>query len=290
MRSIAQRHPMAVFLAIAYVASAAIFAIPLLASTGLGIIDLELPGVAPFILLSAISLAGAAFITTALAEGRDGVRDLRRRVFHFRVNPGWYAVAPGAPARGSARHGRRHRGHRPARQARHESRRRHRRRPRRRRRIRARQLVGGSGLDRLRPGTTPASARPDRGQRGHDLAAGPAPSTARVHRRWRDRRSRGPGAGPVLPRGAVHPSDPGPDRAHVALQLDRPKRADRRAWPTRASESRPARPSSRCWRRRSIRSGSSPASRSWRPWSWSRRVVDWGWPGPSRPPAPAARP
>jgi membrane protease YdiL (CAAX protease family) len=91
---------MAVFLTIAYVASAVIFAIPFLATTGLGIIDLELPGIAPFILLSAISLAGAAFITSALADGRDGVRSLRRRVFHFRVNPGWYLVAlvllPGA--------------------------------------------------------------------------------------------------------------------------------------------------------------------------------------------------
>jgi membrane protease YdiL (CAAX protease family) len=100
MHSIAQRHPMAVFLTIAYVASAAIFAVPFLATTGIGVIDLDLPGVAPFILLSAISLAGAAFITTALAEGRDGVRGLRRRVFHFRVNPGWYPVAlvllPGA--------------------------------------------------------------------------------------------------------------------------------------------------------------------------------------------------
>lgn len=93
MRSTAQRHPMAVFLAIAYAATAAIFALPLLASTGFGIIDLELPGVAPFVLLSGLSLAGAAFITTALADGRDGVRGLRRRVFHFRVNPGWYAFA-----------------------------------------------------------------------------------------------------------------------------------------------------------------------------------------------------
>lgn len=92
MRSIARRHPLAVFLTIAYTASAVIFSIPLLANTGLGILDLDLPGTAPFILLSALSLAGAAFITTALAEGRDGVRRFRRRVFHFRVKPGWYAV------------------------------------------------------------------------------------------------------------------------------------------------------------------------------------------------------
>ena len=88
MRSIAQRHPMAVFLAIAYAASAAIFAIPFLATTGLGVIDLELPGVAPFMLLSGLSLAGAAFITDGPGRRADGVRSLRRRVFHFRVNPG----------------------------------------------------------------------------------------------------------------------------------------------------------------------------------------------------------
>ncbi len=93
MRSIARRHPIAVFLSVAYGASAAIFAIPLLSSTGLGIIALELPGMAPFILLSAISLAVAAFITTALVDGRAGVRDLRRKLLHFRVHIGWYAVA-----------------------------------------------------------------------------------------------------------------------------------------------------------------------------------------------------
>jgi CAAX protease family protein len=93
MRSIARRHPLAVFLTIAYAASAAIFALPLASTNGIGIIDLELPGIAPFILLSAISLAGAAFITTALADGRDGVRALRKRVFHFRVDPVWYAFA-----------------------------------------------------------------------------------------------------------------------------------------------------------------------------------------------------
>ena len=37
-------------------------------------------------------MAGA-FITTALADGRPGVRELRGRVFRFRVNPIWYVVA-----------------------------------------------------------------------------------------------------------------------------------------------------------------------------------------------------
>lgn len=93
MRSLARRHPIAAFLTIAYAASAAIFAVPLLSNAGIGVIDLDLPGAAPFILLSTISLAVAAFATTALAEGRAGVRELRRRLFHFRLNPGWYVVA-----------------------------------------------------------------------------------------------------------------------------------------------------------------------------------------------------
>jgi len=93
MRSLASTHPTPVFLAITYLIGAAVFALPLLANTGIGLIDLDLPGVAPFILLSAISLVAGAFVTTALADGRSGVRELRGRVFRFRVNPAWYVVA-----------------------------------------------------------------------------------------------------------------------------------------------------------------------------------------------------
>ena len=93
MRSIARTHPLAVFVAIAYSVSAAIFAVPLLSNAGIGVIDLDLPGVAPFVLLDAIALAVAAFVATALADGRAGVHELRRRVFHFRVHPKWYAIA-----------------------------------------------------------------------------------------------------------------------------------------------------------------------------------------------------
>jgi hypothetical protein len=100
MRSFARRHPLRTFLALAYGASAAIFAIPLLSNAGIGVIDLDLPGAAPFVLLSAFALVGSAFLATALAEGRDGVRRLRGRVFRFRVSPRWYVIAlvalPGA--------------------------------------------------------------------------------------------------------------------------------------------------------------------------------------------------
>lgn len=93
MRQLSRRHPIATFLLITYLATAAIFAVPFVSSSGIGLVDLELPGVAPFILLSTMSLALAAFGVTALAEGRDGVRELRRRVFHFRVHPVWLVGA-----------------------------------------------------------------------------------------------------------------------------------------------------------------------------------------------------
>jgi len=93
MRSLAQRHPIGTFLAFVYTATALIFAVPFLSKAGIGVIDLELPGAAPFILLSALSLVVSAFVATALADGRSGVRDLRKRVFHFRVRPTWYPIA-----------------------------------------------------------------------------------------------------------------------------------------------------------------------------------------------------
>ena len=100
MQSFAHRHPVAFFLILVYAIGGAVFALPLLATTGIGVIDLELPSVAPFVLLSAVSLPIAAYVTTRLADGRDGARAFRRRVFHVRVNPAWYALAlvilPGA--------------------------------------------------------------------------------------------------------------------------------------------------------------------------------------------------
>jgi membrane protease YdiL (CAAX protease family) len=93
MRSLVHRHPFAAFLVLAYAVVAVIFAVPLLSTAGIGAIDLELPGAAPFVLVAAFALAGAAFVTTAWADGRDGVRDLRRRTFRFRVHLGWYPAA-----------------------------------------------------------------------------------------------------------------------------------------------------------------------------------------------------
>jgi membrane protease YdiL (CAAX protease family) len=93
VQTVARRNPLTFFLTVTYIATIVIFAVPFLSNAGIGVIDLDMPGAAPFILLSTISLTAAAFVTTALADGRPGVRDLRSRTFRFRVNPIWYIVA-----------------------------------------------------------------------------------------------------------------------------------------------------------------------------------------------------
>ena len=91
--TLARRHPLATFLLVTYVLTAVIFALPLLGSTGIGLVPIELPGILPFVLVSALGLTAVAFLVTRVAEGRDGVRDLRGRAFSFRVSPVWYLVA-----------------------------------------------------------------------------------------------------------------------------------------------------------------------------------------------------
>lgn len=88
-----RRHPIGAFLLATYGLTVLIFALPLLAEGGIGVLPIELPGVAPFILLSTLGLAAAAFAITAYVDGRQGVRDLRRRAFRFAVPPMWYIVA-----------------------------------------------------------------------------------------------------------------------------------------------------------------------------------------------------
>lgn len=93
MRTFAGQRPIAAYLVVAYLIAAAAFAVPLLSSAGLGLIAIDLPGAAPFILLTAVGLAAAAFFVTALEGKTGGVRELRSRVFHLRVNPLWYLLA-----------------------------------------------------------------------------------------------------------------------------------------------------------------------------------------------------
>jgi hypothetical protein len=86
-----RRHPLAAYLVIVYGLGLVIYALPLLGSTGLQVLPIELPGVAPFILASTIMLTIVAFGVTAAAEAREGVRELRSRAFPL---PGLPTLVP----------------------------------------------------------------------------------------------------------------------------------------------------------------------------------------------------
>ncbi len=84
---------MALFLAAAYLAAVVVFAFPLLSESGIGALPIELPGIAPFIVLASLGLLGATVLATVLTGGRSATTELRKRIFRFRVAPGWYLLA-----------------------------------------------------------------------------------------------------------------------------------------------------------------------------------------------------
>ena len=92
------RHPGGAFLVLFYVTSWILFLPPLLGTQGLGVLPIDLPPQPSILLLTLIALAGGAFLITRIADGKDGVRDLRRRYFTWRAGPQWYLLALfGAP-------------------------------------------------------------------------------------------------------------------------------------------------------------------------------------------------
>ena len=92
VRSLARRNPIKAFLMVVYVWGGVAFALPLLSGIGLGVLPIDLPGVAPFVVLAAIGLAVAGFVVSRWLDEREG-RAFRRRLFHLRVHPLWYLLA-----------------------------------------------------------------------------------------------------------------------------------------------------------------------------------------------------
>ena len=87
MSTVVRRHPIGVFLLAAYSLSIAVFVVPMLSDAGLGILPIELPGIEPFLLLLTFAMVAVVFGITAIADGRQGVRQLRGRLFRFLVSP-----------------------------------------------------------------------------------------------------------------------------------------------------------------------------------------------------------
>jgi membrane protease YdiL (CAAX protease family) len=70
-----------------------LFVPSLLSTNGIGVLPVAIP-VAPFLLLSVIfGLTLPVYIVTRVTQGREGVRELRRRYTRWRVGIGWYGLA-----------------------------------------------------------------------------------------------------------------------------------------------------------------------------------------------------
>lgn len=93
VKAFAKRHPLTTYFVLAY-ALTWIFVIPIMLSQrGLGIVNLPDPLLLIFLLVSTYSgPLPAALIMTSILDGREGRRQLWRRVFQWRVGLGWYLL------------------------------------------------------------------------------------------------------------------------------------------------------------------------------------------------------
>jgi uncharacterized protein len=92
------RQPAAAFLIFFYVTGWIFFLPPLLGMSGFGLLPYDLVPQPSILLLTLVGLAGGAFLVTRLADGKEGVRELRSRYFTWRTGPQWYLLALfGAP-------------------------------------------------------------------------------------------------------------------------------------------------------------------------------------------------
>ena len=93
LKAVVARHPVAAFLLMAFVFSWTIMLPLLLSESGFGVVPIKLPWQLFGSLTSIFGLALPAFLVTAAMEGKDGVRDLLRRILRWRVGVHWYLMA-----------------------------------------------------------------------------------------------------------------------------------------------------------------------------------------------------
>lgn len=93
LKAFAKRHPLTAYFVLAY-ALTWVFVIPIMLSQrGLGIVNLPDALLLVFLLVSTYSgPLPAALIMTTLIDGKEGRRQLWRRVFQWRVGLGWYLL------------------------------------------------------------------------------------------------------------------------------------------------------------------------------------------------------
>lgn len=94
LRRLVVRRPVLVFLVMAFVFGWGGMVPLLLSESGpFGVLPVELPWKPFAAILSVFGLALPAFLVTAATDGKEGVRNLLRRIFRWRVGVHWYFVA-----------------------------------------------------------------------------------------------------------------------------------------------------------------------------------------------------
>lgn len=95
LRTLLARHPLVSFFVLAYLGAWVFLLVPILFDSGLGLIPVTLPVPALLFFIPA-SIGGptlAAFVVTRSVDGKEGTRELRRRVLRWRVGIQWYLLA-----------------------------------------------------------------------------------------------------------------------------------------------------------------------------------------------------
>ncbi len=93
LRRLVARHPATAFLVMAFGFGWTSLIPILLSENGFGVLPIELPLTIVQTLATLVGLALPAFLVTAATGGKDGVRDLLRRLLRWRVGVHWYLIA-----------------------------------------------------------------------------------------------------------------------------------------------------------------------------------------------------
>src|SRR3712207_3410494 len=105
LRGLVARHPATAFLVMAFGFGWTSLIPILLSESGFGVVPIELPLTVVQTLATLLGLALPAFLVTAATGGKEGVKDLLRRLLRWRVGIRWYLVAalwlPGAGLSGA---------------------------------------------------------------------------------------------------------------------------------------------------------------------------------------------
>ena len=93
LRGLVARRPATAFLVMAFGFGWTGLVPILLSEDGFGVVPIELPLTVVQTLVTLVGLALPAFLVTAATGGKEGVRDLLRRLLRWRVGIRWYFVA-----------------------------------------------------------------------------------------------------------------------------------------------------------------------------------------------------